>query len=75
MEPGGCWWPKTTSCWPDRGGDCATPGLAVDVAHGGSAALTQAGLTAYDVIVLDRDLPVMHGDRVCRKLAGAAPGS
>jgi DNA-binding response OmpR family regulator len=45
-------------------------GLAVDVVNDGSAALMQAGLTAYDVIVLDRDLPVVHGDRVCRQLAG-----
>jgi DNA-binding response OmpR family regulator len=47
-------------------------GLAVDVVHGGSAALTQAGLTAYDVIVLDRDLPVVHSDQVCRTLAGGS---
>src|SRR5215510_4317741 len=47
-------------------------GLAVDVAHDGAAALTHAGLTAYDVIVLDRDLPVVHGDRVCRQLAGGS---
>jgi DNA-binding response OmpR family regulator len=45
-------------------------GLAADVVHDGQAALTQAGLTAYDVIVLDRDLPVVHGDQVCRTLAG-----
>jgi DNA-binding response OmpR family regulator len=45
-------------------------GLAADVVHDGQAALTQAGLTAYDVIVLDRDLPVVHGDQVCRRLAG-----
>src|SRR5262249_39450873 len=45
-------------------------GLAVDVAGDGAAALAQAGLTAYDVIVLDRDLPGVHGDRVCRTLAG-----
>jgi DNA-binding response OmpR family regulator len=45
-------------------------GLAVDVVNDGSAALTQAGLTAYDVIVLDRDLPMTHGDVVCRALAG-----
>jgi len=45
-------------------------GLAVDVAHDGAAALTQADLTGYDVIVLDRDLPAVHGDQVCRKLAG-----
>ena len=47
-------------------------GLAVDVAHDGAAALTQAGLAGYDVIVLDRDLPVVHGDQVCRKLAGGS---
>jgi DNA-binding response OmpR family regulator len=45
-------------------------GLAVDVVNDGSAALNRAGLTAYDVIVLDRDLPVVHGDQVCRTLAG-----
>jgi DNA-binding response OmpR family regulator len=47
-------------------------GLAVDVVNDGQAALTQAGLTAYDVVVLDRDLPVVHGDQVCRTLAGGA---
>jgi DNA-binding response OmpR family regulator len=47
-------------------------GLAVDVVHDGAAALTQADLTAYDVIVLDRDLPVVHGDQVCRTLAGGS---
>jgi DNA-binding response OmpR family regulator len=45
-------------------------GLAVDVVHDGSAALIEAGLTGYDVIVLDRDLPAVHGDQVCRTLAG-----
>ncbi|MEV4411823.1 response regulator transcription factor [Catellatospora sp. NPDC049609] len=45
-------------------------GLAVDVVNDGSAALTEAELTAYDVIVLDRDLPAVHGDQVCRTLAG-----
>jgi DNA-binding response OmpR family regulator len=44
-------------------------GLAVDVVHDGAAALTAAADTAYDVIVLDRDLPVLHGDQVCRSLA------
>jgi DNA-binding response OmpR family regulator len=47
-------------------------GLAADVVHDGQAALTQAGLTAYDVLVLDRDLPLVHGDQVCRTLAGGA---
>src|SRR5262249_47625891 len=47
-------------------------GLAVGVGCDGAAALTLAGLTAYDVIVLDRDLPVVHGDQVCRTLAGGS---
>jgi len=44
-------------------------GMAVDVVHNGEAALTRAAETAYDVVVLDRDLPVVHGDQVCRSLA------
>ena len=46
-------------------------GMAVDAVHDGAAALEAAGQAAYDVIVLDRDLPVVHGDRVCRMLANA----
>ena len=48
-------------------------GMAVDVVHDGAAALDAAAQTAYEVIVLDRDLPVVHGDRVCRTLAGGGP--
>src|ERR1700733_12108783 len=48
-------------------------GLAVDTVHDGAAALKTVALTAYDVIVLDRDLPVVHGDRVCRELSGSGP--
>jgi DNA-binding response OmpR family regulator len=48
-------------------------GMAVDAVHDGAAALEAAGQTTYDVIVLDRDLPVMHGDRVCRAVAGSGP--
>jgi DNA-binding response OmpR family regulator len=44
-------------------------GMAVDVVHDGAAALAGAAAADYDVIVLDRDLPVVHGDRVCRTLA------
>jgi DNA-binding response OmpR family regulator len=40
-------------------------GLAVDVALDGSTGLERAIVTAYDVIVLDRDLPGLHGDDVC----------
>jgi DNA-binding response OmpR family regulator len=48
-------------------------GMAVDAVHDGEAALAAAAQAAYDVIVLDRDLPVVHGDRVCRALAGGGP--
>jgi DNA-binding response OmpR family regulator len=49
-------------------------GMAVDVAHDGESALAKARLVPYDVVVLDRYLPVLHGDEVCRRLvaAGAA---
>jgi DNA-binding response OmpR family regulator len=47
--------------------------MAVDVVHDGAAALESAAMTEYDVIVLDRDLPVVHGDRVCREVAGSGP--
>jgi DNA-binding response OmpR family regulator len=41
---------------------------AVDVAGDGAAALERIGVNDYDVVVLDRDLPVVHGDEVCREL-------
>jgi DNA-binding response OmpR family regulator len=43
-------------------------GMAVDVVLDGDAALQRAAVTDYDVILLDRDLPGTHGDRVCRRL-------
>ncbi len=43
-------------------------GMAVDVAHDGESALAKARLVPYDVVVLDRHLPVLHGDEVCRRL-------
>jgi DNA-binding response OmpR family regulator len=48
-------------------------GMAVDAVHDGAAALEAVALADYDVIVLDRDLPAVHGDRVCRTLAGRGP--
>jgi DNA-binding response OmpR family regulator len=44
---------------------------AVDVAYDGAAALELASVHEYDVIVLDRDLPVVHGDDVCGELTRA----
>lgn len=41
-------------------------GMAVDIAHDGVAAATKLDLNPYDVIVLDRDLPGIHGDTLCQ---------
>jgi DNA-binding response OmpR family regulator len=43
--------------------------MAVDVAFDGQDALDHVALARYDVIVLDRDLPGVHGDQVCADLA------
>jgi two-component system, OmpR family, response regulator VanR len=43
-------------------------GMAVDVAYDGASAIDKARLNGYDVVVLDRDLPEIHGDEVCRTL-------
>ncbi len=42
--------------------------MAVDIAATGDEAERMCLLTAYDVLILDRDLPVMTGDEVCRRL-------
>ena len=44
-------------------------GMAVDVTLDGAAALEHLAVNRYDVVVLDRDLPGVHGDDVCRALA------
>ncbi|NDU77098.1 response regulator [Actinomadura sp. DSM 109109] len=41
---------------------------AVDLAHDGAAALERVTVNDYDVVVLDRDLPLVHGDEVCREI-------
>jgi DNA-binding response OmpR family regulator len=43
-------------------------GMAVDIAFDGAAAIRRAAVNEYDVVVLDRDLPGVHGDRVCQTL-------
>ncbi|HEY2129120.1 MAG TPA: response regulator transcription factor [Streptosporangiaceae bacterium] len=49
-------------------------GMAVDVAYDGAAAIEATVLNRYDVVVLDRDLPRVHGDAVCAGLvAGPSP--
>ena len=45
--------------------------MTVDIALDGEAGLDRALHTDYDVIVLDRDLPLVHGDEVCRRLVEA----
>ena len=45
-------------------------GMAVDVVFDGRDAVARATLTRYDVVVLDRDLPGLHGDEVCKALVG-----
>jgi len=47
-------------------------GMAVDVALDGETGLRRALQDSYDIVVLDRDLPLVHGDDVCRALVGAA---
>lgn len=42
--------------------------MAVDVVYDGAAALERIEVNDYDVVVLDRDLPLVHGDDVCRKI-------
>jgi two-component system, OmpR family, response regulator VanR len=48
-------------------------GMAVDIAADGASALAKARFAPYDVVVLDRDLPVLHGDEVCRALTAEQP--
>jgi DNA-binding response OmpR family regulator len=50
-------------------------GMAIDIARDGHEALGRLAVTRYDVVVLDRDLPGLHGDEVCRRIASGDPGS
>ena len=50
-------------------------GMAVDVVLDGGDALSHLALTRYDVVVLDRDLPGVHGDEICRRIVGEGAGS
>jgi DNA-binding response OmpR family regulator len=49
-------------------------GMAVDVALDGGDALAHVALTRYDVVILDRDLPRVHGDEVCRQIVSERSG-
>jgi DNA-binding response OmpR family regulator len=47
-------------------------GIGADVAYDGAAGIEKALMNRYDVVVLDRDLPKVHGDAVCATLVGAS---
>jgi DNA-binding response OmpR family regulator len=49
--------------------------MAVDVAYDGDAALERLAVNDYDVVVLDRDLPIVSGDEVCTALVEAGTGT
>ncbi len=44
-------------------------GMAVDVAYDGREVASKLDLSPYQVIVLDRDIPGLHGDTLCRMIA------
>jgi DNA-binding response OmpR family regulator len=44
-------------------------GMTVDVALNGNDAVDRLAASSYDVVVLDRDMPGVHGDDICRALA------
>jgi DNA-binding response OmpR family regulator len=46
-------------------------GFAVDVCYDGDAAAERVAMHCYDVVILDRDLPKVHGDEVCRRIVAA----
>jgi DNA-binding response OmpR family regulator len=50
-------------------------GMAVDVVLDGDDALEHLAYTRYDVVVLDRDVPGVHGDEVCRRIMAGPTGS
>jgi DNA-binding response OmpR family regulator len=45
--------------------------MAVDVAYDGLEAAAKLDLNRYDVVILDRDLPGLHGDTICRIITGS----
>jgi DNA-binding response OmpR family regulator len=44
--------------------------IAVDVVYDGDDGLERLSINEYDVVVLDRDLPTLSGDEVCRRIVG-----
>ena len=56
----------------DIGEGLRDQGMAVDIAYDGLTASEKCASTDYDVVVLDRDLPGLHGDVLCRQIAESA---
>jgi DNA-binding response OmpR family regulator len=54
----------------DIGEGLRDQGFGADVAYDGASGIEKALLYDYDVVVLDRDLPAVHGDAVCTALVG-----
>jgi len=50
-------------------------GMAVDIAYDGSDAAFKLDVYHYDVLVLDRDLPGVHGDTIWTRSAGRSPAA
>ena len=46
-------------------------GMAVDVAYDGASGLEKVTVNSYDVVVLDRDLPRLHGDELCAQIVSS----
>jgi DNA-binding response OmpR family regulator len=46
-------------------------GIAVDVAYDRREAASKLGVNPYDVVILDRDLPGIHGDELCQLITGS----
>ncbi|MFI1226946.1 MULTISPECIES: response regulator transcription factor [unclassified Streptomyces] len=49
-------------------------GISSDTVHDGEAALEKLAVNDYDIVILDRDLPGVHGDEVCRRTVAEHPG-
>lgn len=49
--------------------------IAADVVYDGDSALERATVNAYDVVILDRDIPGVHGDEVCKRLVAEQNGA
>ena len=47
-------------------------GMAVDVAYDGREGISKINVNPYDVVLLDRDLPGIHGDQLCQLIIRSA---